>query len=447
MATPQSYGRLIYSFFKSMSIRNLMYTGMFFSVFSAVLIGLYGYNSINTISSEALQIQQHLDSLNSTLTPEQQNRLADALQPLNELNNSSNDSSTMMLWITLLCSGAIFIIGFNSYLVIQIPIRQLVARTKEIAEGKADLTRRMEAFQETELGELAHHFNSFMNRLQSLVNEVKAASQEVSHATSLVEEISQQTLNGILEQESETTQVATAMNQMNATVHEVANNTEQAADASRRADEAANQGRHVVEQAIQVINRLAQEVEQSAEVIHNVESESDNVGKVLDVIRSIAEQTNLLALNAAIEAARAGDMGRGFAVVADEVRVLANKTEQSTVEIQDMIARLQQGAHDAVEVMTRSRENAQSAVSQAELAGESLNTITSAVDHIDTMNNQIASAAEEQSAVADEINRNIVNISEIAQRTSEGAKTSADTSSGLAHSSSKLNELVAQFTS
>jgi methyl-accepting chemotaxis protein len=232
---------------------------------------------------------------------------------------------------------------------------------------------------------------------------------------------------------------------MAATSQEVARNTAAAANAARQADSETQAGREVVNQAIDAIDHLAQEVVSAADVIHRLEAESGKIGTVLDVIRGIAEQTNLLALNAAIEAARAGEQGRGFAVVADEVRTLATRTQESTQEIQKMIERLQTGAKSAVQVMEQGRSKAQVSVQQAARAGTSLDTIATAVSAISDMNAQIASAAEEQGAVAEEINRNITNISQIANQTASGAEQTATASAELAKLAARLQTHVGRF--
>jgi methyl-accepting chemotaxis protein len=235
------------------------------------------------------------------------------------------------------------------------------------------------------------------------------------------------------------------MNEMTTTVQDVARNTAQAAEAAQRAAQEANSGKQVVTQTLATIDNLANEVEKVAAVIQALETDTGNIGMVLDVIKGIAEQTNLLALNAAIEAARAGDQGRGFAVVADEVRTLASRTQKSTQEIHDMIGRLQSSAAQAVQAMQTGRARAQESVQQAAKAGASLGTITSAVSTISDMNTQIASAAEEQSSVAEEMNRNIVAIRDVAEQTARGAHQTSRATDELSRLSSELQALVGQF--
>jgi len=232
------------------------------------------------------------------------------------------------------------------------------------------------------------------------------------------------------------------MNQMTATVHEVAQNAQLAADSANQANTEVNTGQAVVNDAINAISKLVQQVETAADVIHILENDSIEIGSVLDVIRSIAEQTNLLALNAAIEAARAGEQGRGFAVVADEVRVLAQRTQISTEEIQTMIEKVQGGAQQAVEAMNQSRSQADVTRDTAAKAGEVLSSITRSVTNINDMNTLIASSSEEQNAVAEEINRNIVSISQGAESVAESATHTATTSDELRNVAEELKHVV-----
>jgi len=201
----------------------------------------------------------------------------------------------------------------------------------------------------------------------------------------------------------------------------------------------------VVAEAIAQIERLAAEVARSTDAMTHLQQESNKIGSVMDVIKAVAEQTNLLALNAAIEAARAGEQGRGFAVVADEVRNLAQKTQQATGEIQQMIQQLQNGTRDVVQVMEQSQSRTQRSVEQADAAAEALQAITQAVSLINDMNNQIASAAEEQSAVAEDINRNVTNIGQVAQEVAGGAEEASQASAGLTRLAEQQRRLINQF--
>jgi len=296
-----------------------------------------------------------------------------------------------------------------------------------------------------EIAAIAHSFNEMVAEFQSLLKNVLISSTKVSAAADNLSVITEQTTRGVMQQQSEGDQVATAINEMTATVHEVARNTTEAASASRTADEEAANGAKVVEEAGTSIKQLAGEVENAASTIHQLEQESENIGTVLNVIQSIAEQTNLLALNAAIEAARAGESGRGFAVVADEVRLLAQRSQDSTEEIKTIIERLQKGAGDAVKAMNEGQKQAQDSVAKAEEAGTSLQAISQAVAAISDMNLQIASAAEEQSAVAEEINRNIVNITQISNETAIAANTTTETSGNLAVLAMELQGQIGHF--
>src|SRR5699024_2663108 len=228
-----------------------------------------------------------------------------------------------------------------------------------------------------------------------------------------VANVAETTLKAVVEQRTETDMVASAMNEMSTTVQEVARNTAQTAEASQGADDESKAGVLVAEEAIRGIEELIVEIESAAQVVQQVEADTESISAVLDVIQGIAEQTNLLALNAAIEAARAGEQGRGFAVVADEVRTLASRTQNSTEEIQDMIERLQNGVKRAVGAMTDAQERAKVGSECVEKASQSLHVIAAEVTTINDMNTQVATAAEEQSAVAEEINRNITTISDI----------------------------------
>ncbi|MCG8429088.1 MAG: methyl-accepting chemotaxis protein [Chromatiales bacterium] len=324
------------------------------------------------------------------------------------------------------------------------PVESL-AHTMHCAADERDLTLRADAQGQCEIGTMARAFNSMMDEFQGLLVQVSGSSGKVGDASQHLAEVTESTMTGVQQQHVESDQVATAMNEMAATVREVASHAVTAAEASNNADEEADKGARVVAQSVAGIQQLADEVENTSTAIIELERESINIGTVLSVITGIAEQTNLLALNAAIEAARAGEQGRGFAVVADEVRTLAQRSQESTEEIKTIIERLQSKAQAAVQAMASGRNQAQISVDQAQQAGTSLTAISSAIGAIRDMNTHIATAAEEQSAVAEEINRSVVRIAEAAERSATGAEQTNRTSDDLAHLASELQTSVNEF--
>ena len=334
--------------------------------------------------------------------------------------------------------------GMRFSSVISTPIVSL-QNTMSRIEKESDLSLRATVSSNDEIGRMAQIFNDMMNKFQHTIGSVRDSSQQVAAAAEEMSAITQDTQNALDKQNAELDQVATAVNEMSSTIQEVASNTASAASASKQTDSEIRKGRQVVNSTIDAIQTLAGDIEKASEVISNVENESQTIGSVLDVIKGIAEQTNLLALNAAIEAARAGDQGRGFAVVADEVRNLAQRTQESTEEIHSMIARLQNGTGQAVNVMQNSKQRAETSVDHAASLGSSFEEIAKAIDVISDMSTQIASAVEEQSAVADEINRNITNISQASQSTADGARQTADASNDMARLATELRNLASQF--
>ena len=322
------------------------------------------------------------------------------------------------------------------------PLRQ-VAFAQRIAAG--DLSQDIPQDRRDEVGQLLAAMQDMTVSLRNLVGRIGGGVGQIAAAAEQLSSITAQTSAGVQTQKLETEQTATAMHQMAATVQEVAQNAEQASLAARDADLEAQQGNRVVQQAVDQIDSLASEVEQSAKAIADLNQESARIGTVLEVIRNVAEQTNLLALNAAIEAARAGEQGRGFAVVADEVRALAKRAQDSTEEIESLIAGLQRMAKGAVQQMDSSRDLTRRTVELAGEAGDALGRITQAVSTIEQMNQQIAAAAEEQSAVAEAINESVTRVRDIGEQSASATQQTAASSAELARLGVELQELVRQF--
>ena len=296
-----------------------------------------------------------------------------------------------------------------------------------------------------EIGEVTLAMKMQASELRAVVGRISDSSLSLKGSAESLASTIEQTNVHIHEQQSQTDQVATAMHEMSATVQEVASNTAFAAEATTNAQESADEGRTVVNQTIQAIRDVASGVEHAAEVINQLHTDAATISTVVDVIRGIAEQTNLLALNAAIEAARAGEQGRGFAVVADEVRTLAQRTQQSTQEIQNMVERLQAGANEAVDAMEQGKGKTESSVQCATEAGKALENIATVIGKISDMNTQIATSTEEQSAVAGEISDNIIAINALCQSTSDEAYKNGEISQQLIHEARRQQQLVEQF--
>ncbi|AZD09320.1 Methyl-accepting chemotaxis sensor/transducer protein [Pseudomonas chlororaphis] len=344
--------------------------------------------------------------------------------------------------VVLLVIAAIGLLVANTILR---PLNLMKLNLDDIAAGEGDLTRRLAITSQDELGDLAGSFNRFVDKIHGLVRQITEMTGQLTGLVTQVSEQAQRSEQAMERQRHETDQVATAINQMSSAAQEVARSAQGAAVAAQQTDEEGQAAKRVVDGSIQQIHALVSDIRSSGTSLDSLQKDVASIVSVLDVIRSIAEQTNLLALNAAIEAARAGEAGRGFAVVADEVRALASRTQQSTQEIQGMIDRLQQGTRTAVEAMRRSSDAGDGTSHQANEAGASLDAMAQLIGTINSMNAQIASAAEEQTAVAEEINRSVHQIAVAVDSVADETQLGAQTSRSLADLGQRLGKLVGQF--
>ncbi|WP_406228573.1 methyl-accepting chemotaxis protein [Pseudomonas siliginis] len=396
----------------------------------------------------------------STILNDQMSPLADeiaaTLRELVELNKQNAGLATeaarlvfkqSRLWVgVMIAMAALITVGLALLLTrsIVVPLSQSLSVAEVVAGG--DLTGDIHITGKDEPARLLQALKSMQHNLRDTIRRISESSTQLASAAEELSSVTEDATRGLHQQSQEIEQAATAVNQMTAAVEEVANNAVATSEASRESDRIARQGREQVQQTVTSIEFLAGDVTNNAAQVEALAQKVHGISKVLDVIRSIAEQTNLLALNAAIEAARAGDAGRGFAVVADEVRALAHRTQQSTQEIEQMIGGIQQGTDSAVSSMQQSNSRARSTLELAKSAGSALEEIASAFTLINERNLVIASASEEQAAVAREVDRNLMNIRDLAMQTSAGANQTSAASQELSKLAVDLNGMVARFS-
>jgi len=325
------------------------------------------------------------------------------------------------------------------------PLIEVINALENIARGEGDLTQRLKLKNTGEIALVETSFNEFVDKIQVLVKSIQNSVQDTTAVSQAVHIASEETQNILKDQQEETDHVAAAITQMSASTKEIANNVQLTADSAVQVNNDANEVSTIVTESINSINSLSEQLNDASKVINALESDVQDISSVLDVIRAIAEQTNLLALNAAIEAARAGEQGRGFAVVADEVRALASRTQESTSQIQTTIERLQTGTNSAVKVMEESQIKSKTSVENAEKSGKSISSILNATEQINDMTLQIATAVEQQSAVSEEINKNINQIVTAGNNSLEQLSQVTESSQRMHVASEQLSELTQQF--
>ena len=382
--------------------------------------GTADFSRLGQLSSQMNGSYDAVIASMSNFRDEQQAAFVESFERTNAANTSLISTGVVM---TIVVTLLLFATAVPIVRGIKQSIDDVVRSLKDIAQENGDLTVRIATKSEDEIGELVYWFNQFMDKLQGVVKDVVEASLPLSNLAQNLRGLTEETQRTIDIQQQSAQNAKLAVDTMSGSVDGVAHSAAQAAADANEATSAAGEGRQIVQQTVSSIQQLAENVRETADVIGRLESDSNKVGSVLDVIKGIAEQTNLLALNAAIEAARAGEQGRGFAVVADEVRTLASRTQQSTEEIQSTIEQLQSAAHSAVEVMSRGTEQATNSVETANKAGVSLETITSTIGRINQMNEQIAHNTEDQRTVAVDIVRHV---EEIHQRTEQTSSRSGE---------------------
>ncbi|WP_434050058.1 methyl-accepting chemotaxis protein [Marinobacter salarius] len=325
------------------------------------------------------------------------------------------------------------------------PLNTVIAMMKDIAEGEGDLRHRLPDEGNDELAELGRRFNAFVVKIQDTIRDVGATTDQVASAAEELSRVANETRASVQEQGSETDQIASAINEMAATIQQISGNANSVESAASDADRLARDGGETIANAQASVNQLSEEIESSSGRISNLAEKTDEITQVLDVIHAVTDQTNLLALNAAIEAARAGEHGRGFSVVADEVRQLAKRSAESADQIRGMIDGFVTESRAAVERMDASRQRSSETVERINHATDALRTIEKSVGHIHDQVTQIATAAEQQSQVAEEINQNVVRIVDAAQRSDTGVNQTNEASHELARLGESLRELVGQF--
>ena len=408
------------------------------------LLPLLETSAPGTLSSQILALYGKVDPLSTAVSELVDYQLSSAEHSMERLNAMKGSMLGTLIGVGVVASVLLVLVGLWVGSSVSVPLGHM-GRVLEAMRRELDLSQDVPVLRSDEMGLLGMALNGVTQQFRAMIGEISGMAEQLSLAAGQLSTIATESRSQMTEQQHETEQSAAAMNQMSATVSEVAHSSSNAADAATRADQSARRGQSVVRDAMRGSEALAEQIRGTAGMITQLSQDSRDISSVMDVIRGIAEQTNLLALNAAIEAARAGDQGRGFAVVADEVRTLAQRTQNSTSEIAQTIDKLQQGASQAAESMQQGLEQVDRTTDIVRQCGTSLEEIVGTVDLISEMNTHIATAAEEQSKVAEEISRNVSNISHIAGTTSASADTLMGRSRELENLAAGLKAKVGQF--
>ncbi len=404
-------------------------------------------NFTENVNKQVLGINQLSEDLNNVNAFSADVVIAN--QSINELSQNFESEirlSKNSIFLVLLITISISI--FGSFILVRTitkPLQNVSIALKDISEGEGDLTKRLNLKSQDEIGELANSFDLFVEKIQFIVSNTKKVAMSLKELATEVETLSKSSSESLDSEKNQLNLFVTAMTEMSATSKDVARHIDETSVVAKKANEDARNGAHVVQNTVKVISELEQEIVTVSESIAELSLNTQNVGSVVEVIDSIAAQTNLLALNAAIEAARAGEQGRGFAVVADEVRSLAARTQQSTLEIRDKIEELQNSAHKAVDMMLSSKTKTEQGVIEASRVGDSINTILEGITIITDMSCQIATAAEEQSYVAEEMDENLISINDAVDSTSNVADRSLKSANALVEMSLELQGLIDKF--
>jgi methyl-accepting chemotaxis protein len=406
---------------------------------------LSGTLDMSLMGSKIEAMNSGLETVRSSMQKSSDGALSEFNLTVEASNAAAKNALTLGVTVTGVTVAILLLLSWSMVSSIGIALNSLLRSLKDIASGDGDLTKRIEKKSNDELGEVVDWFNQFVDKLHHSISDVVGSIQPLTSLSADLGELTSETLSITGDQNRATEAVSLVVEEMVSSVQAVSSHASSASEAANDADKAAKDGREIVNKTVESINGLAREVERAGEVIRKLETDTENVGTILDVIKGIAEQTNLLALNAAIEAARAGEQGRGFAVVADEVRTLASRTQDSTQEIQKVIEQLQTAARSAVEVMGQSKQRAQTSVEQAAQTGESLAAITERVEAINQMNMQIVSAAEEQERAAYSIKENVIGIKETSESAMKSIQKVEVASSSLVDISSNLQAVTGEF--